>query len=180
MTGHRGVSGTGRRTVFRHRLELAYTQRVRDRPNQADSDRLEADAGRLRAAPAQIEPPPYYQEYLHDGGPLNQEAFNAKLQAELERLDAEMSRLNHEAHGKDAKIRKRAQRELKRATNQRTSREQEWLGQYRKVLEYWTQFGSTTTTVEAAAPRLLLASHEEKGEDSWMKLAHWIAENGND
>ncbi len=126
------------------------------------------------AAPAQIEPPPYYQEYLHDGGPLNQEAFNAKLQAELKRLDAEMSRLNHEAHGKDAKIRKRAQRELKRATNQRTSREQEWLGQYRKVLEYWTQFGSTTT-VEAAAPRLLLASHEEKGEDSWMKLAHWIA-----
>ena len=54
MTGHRGVSGTGRRTVFRHRLELAYTQRVRDRPNQADSDRLEADAGRLRAAPADL------------------------------------------------------------------------------------------------------------------------------
>ncbi|CDH44677.1 hypothetical protein BN874_1810007 [Candidatus Contendobacter odensis Run_B_J11] len=63
--------------------------------------------------------------------------------------------------------------------NQRANREQEWTAQYRKVLEYWTQHGSITTPIAIEAPTLSPASREEKGEDSWIKLAHWIAENGN-
>lgn len=137
-----------------------------------------AAASTTTAAPVKVEPPPYYQDYLLDKAPLTQDAFDAKLQAELERLDTDIKRLNDETHSKDAKIRKRAQRELTKTANQRANREKEWQSQYRKVLEYWAQQESMTTPIAIAAPTWVLTAREEKGEDSWMTLARWIAENG--
>ncbi|WP_034435037.1 RAMP superfamily CRISPR-associated protein, partial [Candidatus Contendibacter odensensis] len=78
-----------------------------------------AAASTTTAAPVKKEPPPYYPDYLLDGAPITQDAFDAKLQTELEKLDADIKRLNDETHSKDAKIRKRAQREHIKATNLR-------------------------------------------------------------
>ena len=132
------------------------------------------------AAPAQANKPSYYQDYLCDGAPLSQEVFDSRLQARLTELDNEIAHLAQEMrNGGDQQTRKRAQRKHDKTENQRKSYELDSRGQYRKVLEYWEKYGQNAT-IEITAPTTRLTTREENGEESWLKMAEWIAEKTHD
>jgi CRISPR/Cas system CMR subunit Cmr6 (Cas7 group RAMP superfamily) len=124
-------------------------------------------------------PPKYYEEYLIDGKPISEDAFEAKIKDELAKKDTEIAKLDEKWRKAQGKPKKKAEKALTKAKNQRKNVEQEEHGKYKNVIEYFAKYGQSATENEDTAKEVVVKKpiyeRTEKGTDSWIKMAHWIA-----
>ena len=138
---------------------------------------MTAQENKSAQAGAVESPPSYYRDYLDENGrPLSEEALQAGLAGRVQQKDTEIQKLDEAWRTAQGKAVKRAKKALDKAKNQRDALEQDSKAEHRKVIEYWEKHGQaeiTDAVSVSSAP--VLESRTGTGEDSWMKMARWIA-----
>ncbi|MCK5716734.1 MAG: hypothetical protein KAH77_04525, partial [Thiomargarita sp.] len=145
------------------------------------SNMLETNEEKIASQEPQLEKPDRYEKYLDENSELlSQEAFDTALQTKMVKKETEIATLqtqwNKEQRGKQ---KKKIKKILDSATNKKNTLEELEKSQYKKADDYWQQshvdIHQTTEEPADIKKELPIEERTERGEDSWIKLARWIA-----